>query len=217
MMVYIISVLPKMKGGAIMRFIKNTLLVLMSFAAAIIGAKFLNGISTDTLSQHKMQTLFYAYLIVFVVMWAYAFFTGLISLGLSIKSKRKVHYISSLITKILMIPFFVVNLLMWIQVLGFFGKISVALLLFGGILILGIPTIILGCLAVAGTYVIMISTSVNLIVPFIKKIFKKEASPVGVIGTIFLFIFCLDAIGAGLLGLCTRNNNSNSEQLRYQA
>ena len=124
-----------------MRFIKNTLLVLMSFAAAIIGVKFLNGINTDTISQHKMQTLFYAYLIVFVVMWAYAFFTGLISLGLSIRSKRKVPYISSLITKILMIPFFVVNLLMWIQVLGFFGKISVALLIFGGILILGIPTI----------------------------------------------------------------------------
>ena len=200
-----------------MRFIKNTLLVLMSFAATIIGATFLNGINTDSISQHKMQTLFYAYLIVFVVMWAYAFFTGLISLGLSIKSKRKVHYISSLITKILMIPFFVVNFLMWIQVLGFFGKISVALLIFGGILILGIPTIILGCLAVTGTYVIMISTSVNLIVPFIKKIFKKEASPLGVIGTIFLFIFCLDAIGAGILGLCTRNNNSNSQKLEYQA
>ena len=200
-----------------MRFIKNTLLVLMSFAAAIIGVKFLNGIKTDTISQDKMQTLFYAYLIVFVAMWVYAFFTGLISLGLSIRSKRKVHCVSSLITKILMIPFFVVNLLMWIQILGFFGKISVAMLLFGGILILGIPTIILGCLAVTGTYVIMISTSVNLIVPFIKKIFKKEASPLGVIGTIFLFVFCLDAIGAGILGLCTRNNNSNSQKLGYQA
>ena len=200
-----------------MRFIKNTLLVLMSFAAAIIGATLLIGMKTDTLSQHKMQTLLYAYLIAFVVMWVYAFFTGLISLGLSIGSKRKVHYMSSLITKILMIPFFVVNLLMWIQILGFFGIVSLVTLVFGGLLLFGIPTVVLGCLAVTGTYVIMISTSVNLIVPFIKKIFKKEASPVGVIGTIFLFIFCLDAVGAGILGLCTRNNNNNSQQLGYQA
>ena len=150
-------------------------------------------------------------------MWVYAFFTGLISLGVSIGNKRKVHYMSALITKILMIPFFVVNLLMWIQILGFFGIVSLVTIIFGGLLLFGIPTVVLGCLAVTGTYVIMISTSVNLIVPFIKKIFKKEASPVGILGTIFLFIFCLDAIGAGILGLCTRNNNSNSQQLRYQA
>lgn len=200
-----------------MRFIKNTLLVLMSFAAAIIGATLLIGMKTDTLSQHEMQTLLYAYLIAFVIMWVYAFFTGLISLGVSIGNKRKVHYMSALITKILMIPFFVVNLLMWIQILGFFGIVSLVTIIFGGLLLFGIPTVVLGCLAVTGTYVIMISTSVNLIVPFIKKIFKKEASPVGILGTIFLFIFCLDAIGAGILGLCTRNNNSNSQQLRYQA
>ena len=200
-----------------MRFIKNTLLVLMSFVAAIIGATLLIGMKTDTLSQHKMQTLLYAYLIAFVIMWVYAFFTGLISLGVSIGNKRKVHYMSALITKILMIPFFVVNLLMWIQILGFFGIVSLVTIVFGGLLLFGIPTVVLGCLAVTGTYIIMISTSVNLIVPFIKKIFKKEASPVGILGTIFLFIFCLDAIGAGILGLCTRNNNSNSQQLRYQA
>ena len=200
-----------------MRFIKNTLLVLMSFVAAIIGATLLIGMKTDTLSQHKMQTLLYAYLIAFVIMWVYAFFTGLISLGVSIGNKRKVHYMSALITKILMIPFFVVNLLMWIQILGFFGIVSLVTIIFGGLLLFGIPTVVLGCLAVTGTYVIMISTSVNLIVPFIKKIIKKEASPVGILGTIFLFIFCLDAIGAGILGLCTRNNNSNSQQLRYQA
>ena len=200
-----------------MRFIKNTLLVLMSFVAAIIGATLLIGMKTDTLSQHEMQTLLYAYLIAFVIMWVYAFFTGLISLGVSIGNKRKVHYMSALITKILMIPFFVVNLLMWIQILGFFGIVSLVTIIFGGLLLFGIPTVVLGCLAVTGTYVIMISTSVNLIVPFIKKIFKKEASPVGILGTIFLFIFCLDAIGAGILGLCTRNNNSNSQQLRYQA
>ena len=200
-----------------MRFIKNTLLVLMSFAAAIIGATLLIGMKTDTLSQHEMQTLLYAYLIAFVIMWVYAFFTGLISLGVSIGNKRKVHYMSALITKILMIPFFVVNLLMWIQILGFFGIVSLVTIIFGGLLLFGIPTVVLGCLAVTGTYVIMISTSVNLIVPFIKKIFKKEASPVGILGTIFLFIFCLDAIGAGILGLCTKNNNTNSQQLRYQA
>ena len=80
-----------------------------------------------------------------------------------------------------------------------------------------VPAILLGVISVTGTYIIMFSTSANLIVPFMKKVFKKEARIGGVIGTLFLFVFCLDAIGTAILGLSIKRHPNRPQQLRYQA
>ena len=195
-----------------MRFIKNAILVIMSLVAASFAVLLIYGIKTNSIDGETLQTFFKGYLITFVAMVVYSFFTGVISLGLSISNKRKPGFAGSLITKILMIPFFLVNFAFWVYLLGMFGIVALFTAYMGGFL-LGIPTIIIGCLATAGTYIIMLSTSINLIVPFIRKVFKKEANPIGIIGTIMLFIFCLDAIGAGILALCAKKNNNNSQQL----
>ena len=200
-----------------MRFIKNAILVIMSLVAASFAVLLIYGIKTESIDSETLATFFKGYIITFVAMVVYSFFTGAISLGLSISNKRKPGFAGSLITKILMIPFFLANFAFWVCLLGMFGIVSLFTAYMGGFL-LGIPTIIIGCLATAGTYLIMLSTSINLIVPFIRKVFKKEANPIGIIGTIMLFIFCLDAVGVAILGLSTkRSNNNNSRQLGYQA
>lgn len=199
-----------------MKFLKNAILVIMSFVAATLGVLLIVGVKTEAINGVDLAKLFKGYIITFVAMCIYSFFTGLISLGLSISSKRKIDFAGSLITKILMIPFFVVNFAFWVCLLGVFGIVALFTAYMGGFL-LGIPTIIIGCLAVSGTYIIMLSTSIDLIVPFVKKLFKKEANPIGIVGTILLFIFCLDVVGVAVLALTTKRNNNNSQQLKYQA
>ena len=98
-----------------------------------------------------------------------------------------------------------------------FGFAAISFVPVPGAFLFGLPAVIIGCLAVTGTYTIMLSTSINLIVPFIKKVFKKEANPGGIVGTILLFIFCLDVIGAAILVFTTKKDNNNSQKLGYQA
>ena len=195
--------------------IKNALLVIMSFVATAIAIVFFVGARTGSIDDDTLTNLIFAYFITFVVIWVYAFISGVVSLVFSISSKKPANAKNALIAKILMIPFFLVNFAIWFLLI--FGFSMISFIPVPGAFLFGIPAIILGCLSVTGTYVIMISTSVDVIVPFVKKVFKKEAEPAGIVGTILLFIFCLDIVGAGILTLCTKKNNNNSQQLKFQA
>lgn len=195
--------------------IKNAILVIMSFVATAIAIVFFVGASTGSIDNDTLTNLIFGYFITFVVMWVYAFISGIFSLVISVSSKKPANPKNALITKILMIPFFLVNFTVWFLLV--FGFSMISFVPVPGAFLFGLPAVIIGCLSVTGTYVIMISTSVDVIVPFIKKVFKKEAEAAGIIGTILLFIFCLDAIGAGILTMCNKKNNNNYQQVGYQA
>ena len=155
--------------------IKNAILVLMSFVATGFGVTAFS-YAHNTPVEEAVKTSFWsdtmiAYLITFGIMVVYSFITGAVSLGLSINSKKSMKIGNALLTKILMIPFFVVNFMYWFPYifgLGFLSMIGIVILPFA---LFAIPAILLGVISVTGTYIIMFSTSANLIVPFIKKIY----------------------------------------------
>ena len=192
-----------------MRF-KNALFVILSFISATLGVLLFVS-SKVTFSESFEDFVVMGFFVSFIVMVAYAFVTGIISLVASINNPEKIDTKGSLVTKILMIPFFLVNFAVWFTLV--FGMTILSFTPIPGALLLGVPAVIVGILSCAGTYIIMISTSINLIVPFVRKFFKKEAKVGGIIGTICLFIFCLDAVGAIILQMST---NNNSQQLGYQ-
>ena len=189
---------------------KNALFVILSFISATLGVLLFIS-SKRTFSESFEDFVVMGFFVSFIVMVAYAFVTGIISLVASINNPEKIDTKGSLVTKILMIPFFLINFAVWFTLV--FGMTILSFTPIQGALLLGVPAVIVGVLSCAGTYIIMISTSINLIVPFVRKIFKKEAKVGGIIGTICLFIFCLDAVGAIILRMSTKNN---SQQLGYQ-
>lgn len=91
-----------------------------------------------------------------------------------------------MINKFALIPFFVMNFVCW-------GCGIIACL--NPFLIIAIP--LLMCLSVCFTYVIMFSTSLPLIAYTIRNTIAKRISlGACIVGCVFMFIFCLDAIGA---------------------
>ena len=191
--------------------IKNALLVLMSLFAATLGVLLFVSCYGDYFSKEVENFIVYGFFISFIVMVAYSFITGIFALVTSLNNPDKIDIKSSLVTKILMIPFFLVNFAIWFTLVFGMGLLSFTPV--PGAFILGIPAVIVGVLSCSGTYIIMISTSINLIIPSIKKIIKRQAKAGAIIGTILLFIFCLDAVGAAILQMSTKND---SQQLGYQ-
>ena len=193
---------------------KNALFVILSFISATLGVLLFVSCYGDYFSKDVQDFIVYGFFISFIVMVAYAFVTSIFALVSSINNPDKIDIKGSLVTKILMIPFFLVNFAIWFTLV--FGMALLSFTPIPGAFILGIPAVIVGILSCSGTYIIMISTSINLIVPFIKKLLKKEAKIGGIIGTILLFVFCLDAVGAGILASSTKRNNNSDQHLSYQ-
>ena len=192
---------------------KNALFVILSFISATLGVLLFIS-SKGTFSESFKDFVVMGFFVSFIVRVEYAFVTGIISLVVSINNPEKIDTKGSLVTKILMIPFFLVNFAVWFALV--FGMTILSITPIPGAFLLGVPAVIVGVLSCGGTYIIMISTSINLIVPFVRKIFKKEAKVGGIIGTICLFIFCLDAVGALILQMSTKRDNNTTPHLGFQ-
>ncbi len=107
----------------------------------------------------------------------------------AVKNEGPVSVIT-VVVKVLMIPFFVVNFLLWFFVIG--GMLN-------PFLMLGIP--VAAFIGICLTYGYMLMTSLPDIV--YTMIFcirnKRTAAPLMVIGVIFEFIFMLDLVGSIML------------------
>lgn len=195
---------------------KNKVLVVISYIAAFFGIDLIWDLLSKSSNTESMQFSLTSFIVLFVVMWVYSFLSGAIGLAFSTDKNKEVDYKDALLTKILMIPFFVVNFIIWLGAVGLIGVLS--FMPIPGAFILGLPAVLIGCLAVTGTYVIMLSTSSGIIIPCIRKLIKREIRPIGIIGLILLFIFCVDAIGVFTLKISDKsNNNTNSPELKCQA
>ena len=109
----------------------------------------------------------------------------------------------TLISKIILIPWYVMNFIICILLIaGFLNPF----------LLVAVPIILIFLVSV--TYLIMLSTSVYDIAYVIQKLIKKEEkiSAFIVISLICLFSFCLDLIGALIVYLKTRSNKESIEE-----
>ena len=92
--------------------------------------------------------------------------------------------------KLALIPWYVLNFLICLVFVGIF---------FNPFMMIGIPIVI--ALTVGVTYALMICTSVGEIAYFVKKILNKDkdVNTWTIVAVVFLFIFCLDVVGAIIL------------------
>ena len=132
--------------------------------------------------------------VMFIIGFAFTIIALLLSLAIIISSliitiKGKSEDVSkfTLIIKLIAIPWYIANYVMWVlAVLGMLNPI----------LFLAIPIVI--ALSMTGTYLFMISVSIHNLLPTFYLLIKKKIklNPLLVIGIIFHFIFCLDILGA---------------------
>ena len=132
--------------------------------------------------------------VMFIIGFAFTIIALLLSLAIIISSliitiKGKSEDVSkfTLIIKLIAIPWYIANYVMWVlAVLGMLNPI----------LFLAIPIVI--ALSMTGTYLFMISVSIHNLLPIFYLLIKKKIklNPLLVIGIIFHFIFCLDILGA---------------------
>ena len=110
---------------------------------------------------------------------------------------------TAIIVKIVLIPWYIFNLLVCILLLaGFLNPW----------LMMAIPLLI--CIEVVITYIFMLSTSAHSVFYTIKYLSCKKIKPnkIMTVALIFHFIFCLDIVGAVMLNMETaKQNGLNSD------
>ena len=97
---------------------------------------------------------------------------------------------ATMISKLALIPWYVLNFLICLVFVGIF---------FNPFMMVGIPILI--ALTVGVTYALMLCTSVGDIAYYVKKILRKDedVNTRTIVAVVFLFIFCLDIVGAIIL------------------
>lgn len=169
----------------------------VSIILVYIPAIILLNSNTYTITNNPYNPMFIAGFIIIILALIISLTIVIISVIASAKGKDEDMTKFTLIIKLAAIPWFVANYVMWfLLVLGMLNPI----------LFLAIPITI--ALSMTGTYVLMMSSSLNNIVPLIGKVKRKEIKlkPLLMIGIIFQFIFCLDILGAIFVMISNKTN-----------
>ena len=96
----------------------------------------------------------------------------------------------TMVIKLSLIPWYALNFVIGFVLVGIF---------LNPFMMIAIPVIL--ALLISSTYMLMVCTSIGDVAYLARKIIKKEwkVSPSMIISAIFLFVFCLDVVGAIIL------------------
>ena len=142
----------------------------------------------DTLQESFTHALLIAFLVMTALMIPICVLNVVVSIRSALKGEEYPTKVT-MIAKLSLIPWYLFNLAICIV----FASIFLNPFMF-----LAIPLIV-ACF-VGVTYLLMFATSIGEIVYFIKKKAKKEhLGAATIVGVIFLFVFCLDVVGAIIL------------------